>query len=577
MTADHRRKEGTMSSADLIDVMAPVPEQIVDPPGFLLRWEYPDDAQHFWIQDRMHAPDPITPLDQAFAERVYAGMSAGAERFDLPVRIACRRINTYLYWAVVPTPGPATAMEAQAQRSNARFRAVFARIGDIWRNELLPEVQEHIQYWATFDLAGASPSALRAHIDQTVDRHARLFDLHFRVVTPKHVVLSLFEELYRELFPGDEPFSAFRLLEGFENKTLETDRELWRLSQVARANPEVRQALLDHPASEVPGVLADNEDAAVFRSRLHEFLLAYGRRSGKPFQLSAPAWIEDPTPVLENLRNYLTQAERDVDAESSAAIAERERLVTDARERLAAHPSAVKEEFEFLLKAAQEASVVSEDHNFWIDYRAAYEVRRVFLEVGRRFVNAGVLDAPEDVLYLYLDEVRETAANLPGVNRRTVIKERQSELQHFGALVPPPTLGTPPPGPSPDSPVGRALDKFLGSPPPASAPEVVRGHPGSGGTVRGRVKILRSLADAGKLQPGDVLVAETTVSTWTPLFATAAAVVTNTGGVLSHCAVVAREYRIPAVVGTGSATEMLRDGQLVDVDGNAGVVRVVLP
>jgi len=235
------------------------------------------------------------------------------------------------------------------------------------------------------------------------------------------------------------------------------------------------------------------------------------------------------------------------------------------------------EEFEFLLKAAQEASVVSEDHNFWIDYRAAYEVRRVFLEVGRRFVNAGVLDAPEDVLYLYLDEVRETAANLPGVNRRTVIKDRQSELQHFGALVPPPTLGTPPPGPSPDSPVGRALDKFLGSPPPASAPEVVRGHPGSGGTVRGRVKILRSLADAGKLQPGDVLVAETTVSTWTPLFATAAAVVTNTGGVLSHCAVVAREYRIPAVVGTGSATEMLRDGQLVDVDGNAGVVRVVLP
>jgi pyruvate,water dikinase len=150
------------------------------------------------------------------------------------------------------------------------------------------------------------------------------------------------------------------------------------------------------------------------------------------------------------------------------------------------------------------------------------------------------------------------------------------EVRHFSSLVPPPVLGTQPPGAAPDSPVIRALDKFLGSPPPASGPEVVRGHPGSGGTVRGRVKIVRSLAEAGRLQPGDVLVAETTVSTWTPLFATAAAVVTNTGGVLSHCAVVAREYGIPAVVGTGCATEILRDGQLVDVDGNAGVIRVVV-
>ena len=77
------------------------------------------------------------------------------------------------------------------------------------------------------------------------------------------------------------------------------------------------------------------------------------------------------------------------------------------------------------------------------------------------------------------------------------------------------------------------------------------------------------------LKPGDVLVAETTAPPWTPLFATAAAIVTNTGGILSHCAVVAREYRIPAVVGTGIATQVIRDGQTVEVDGDKGIVRIV--
>ena len=86
-----------------------------------------------------------------------------------------------------------------------------------------------------------------------------------------------------------------------------------------------------------------------------------------------------------------------------------------------------------------------------------------------------------------------------------------------------------------------------------------------------------ALAEAGKLKSGDVLVTETTTPPWTSLFATASAVVTDTGGVLSHCAVVAREYRIPAVVGTGEATKVLKDGQLLEVDGDAGVVRIVEP
>jgi pyruvate,water dikinase len=122
----------------------------------------------------------------------------------------------------------------------------------------------------------------------------------------------------------------------------------------------------------------------------------------------------------------------------------------------------------------------------------------------------------------------------------------------------------------------KGMMRFFGGPPPAQdTPGLIRGNPGSAGTVRGPVKIVRILSEAGKLVPGDILVAVTTAPPWTPLFATVGAVVTDTGGVLSHCAVVAREYGIPAVVGTGSATNLLHDGQLVEVDGAQGIVRLL--
>ena len=106
---------------------------------------------------------------------------------------------------------------------------------------------------------------------------------------------------------------------------------------------------------------------------------------------------------------------------------------------------------------------------------------------------------------------------------------------------------------------------------------MLQGSPGSPGTVRGPAKVLWSLSEAAEIQQGEVLIAETTAPPWTPLFATAAAIVTDTGGILSHSAVVAREYGIPAVVGTGVATTMVRDGQTIEVDGDKGIVRLVTP
>ena len=149
-------------------------------------------------------------------------------------------------------------------------------------------------------------------------------------------------------------------------------------------------------------------------------------------------------------------------------------------------------------------------------------------------------------------------------------------MERFATIRPPDALGTPPAAPPPENPIMRAFGRFSGGPPPPSEePGVIKGNPCSPGKVTGTAKVVMSLAEAGKLKPGDIMIAPATMPAWTPLFASIAAVVTDAGGVLSHAGIVAREYNIPAVLGTGRATSDIKDGQQVEVDGDAGVVRVI--
>ena len=554
----------------------PSQELLPTPANFPITWEPLDDARLFWFRDQLHLPEPITPLDEDFARCVYAGMSAFFEAYEVPLRVRSRRFNTYFYWAVVPVIAPPDELANQSKRSDEAVSGVMVRLAEVWRDEVFPEVKRHLSFWEEFDLTAATTPALLDHLAETVTRYQRIWVLHFRVVMPKHIVISTFDDLYRDLLGNQTAFDAYQLLRGFDNKTLEAERALWRLRREALAHPEVRNILEENAESSVLTFLEATAEGRDFVTKLRAYLDEYGRQCGKPFQVSEPSWIEDPTPAIKILKDDIGRLDRDPEAELATLAADRERLVAEARDRLRSRPRSLLSQFDTLLTAAQEAAVVSEDHNYWIDFRAAYQVRRVLLEFGRRFVANGALDTVNDVFCLTLDELRETAAALPRIDRRPLVAGRQAELQYFRAVHPPAVIGTLPSEPAPDTPLGRAASKFLGTAPAISSdPTVLRGNAGSPGSVRGPAKVLRSLSDASKLRRGDVLVAETTSAPWTALFATAAAIVTDAGGILSHCAVVAREYGIPAVVGTGNASTTLRDGQIVEVDGDNGIVRIL--
>jgi pyruvate,water dikinase len=246
--------------------------------------------------------------------------------------------------------------------------------------------------------------------------------------------------------------------------------------------------------------------------------------------------------------------------------AARERAVAEARAALADHPRQ-RRQFEQLLATAQRYAGLREEivSPFTLAWPA---LRRAVQRLGDELVRAGVLDAPDAIFFLtHAEVITALRSGATGSLTEQAVRRRQT-WERQRTLVPPLVLGQVPRA------LKQGLDQLEATLAPAAAvPDAaVRGLPASGGRAAGPVRIIRGPADFDRLQPGEILVAPATAPAWTPLFARAAAVITDTGGVLAHTSLVAREYGIPAVVGTGDATARLRDGQWVTIDGTTGVI-----
>jgi phosphohistidine swiveling domain-containing protein len=548
------------------------------PNDFPVTWQDPDDAQQFWQIERMHWPDPIPPLDFEIMRDAHEQFTNAFADYGIPLRYVPRLFNYRWYETVVPAISDLTELPARMQQGLQNLTETIARLQELWEGVWLPEVEAHLAAWEAFPLAEGSLPELLAHFEDTLARHNRVWRIHFLQTFPVYLAMSTFDDLYHDLFDGEQALESYRLTQGFPNRTTALGRAFWQLSRQVLDVPAVAEIVAGSPPERVLPALKQTPAGQEFLAAFRTFLAAHGQR-GEKLGVSFTSWIEDPTPAILLLQDYLRNPERDPDAELAALTADREHAIAAARERLAAYPRAVVAEFEEKLRHAQQATVISEDHNYPIDFAAIYQVRRVLLELGRRFAAAGALDNAEDIFLLTYDELRATADMLPGSDRRALVSTRKAEMEHFRAITPPALLGTLPDAPPPDDPLARTIGKFFGAPPVAPEPTasglVLRGGAGSSGRVQGIARVITTLADADRLNAGDILVAPTTAPAWTPLFATAAAIVTDTGGVLSHSAVVAREYRIPAVVGTGMATELIRDGQRIEVDGDLGSVRII--
>jgi rifampicin phosphotransferase len=381
---------------------------------------------------------------------------------------------------------------------------------------------------------------------------------------------ALFTYLYRTLIKrGGNPDASVFLL-GFDSLPIRADESLYTLATWAREQEALARYLADTHAARLATDLGSekppeglSESAWIeWRERVHAHLEQYGHTIYN-LDFANPVPADDPTPMLETCKMYLSGKGSNPYERQQAAIDRREAAVSAIRERLRGRRS---RQFNRFLASAQRFAPLREDA--LADIGLAYPLLRQMLRsIGERLAEAGVIGHPEDIYWLNEKEISVACERLDRglLPERTsgAIPERKAAIRSAQKAIPPmrlPHLSLP------------GLRNLFASLPRDWKRRNLKGVAASAGCVTGKACVLRGPEDFFQMASGDVLVAKLTTPAWTPLFARAAAIVTDVGGPLSHGSIVAREYGIPAVLGTGSATRCIQNGQTITVDGNAGMV-----
>ncbi|MFI7582206.1 PEP/pyruvate-binding domain-containing protein [Kocuria sp. M1N1S27] len=340
------------------------------------------------------------------------------------------------------------------------------------------------------------------------------------------------------------------------NVTTQMDLELWSVSEAARPH---RELLVSTGPDELAARFSRGE---LPEFGLTAFLEEYGIRGSAEIDVGSPRWADDPTPVFAALTGYLrvSDPEQAPPARFARAAVEAEAALADLIDRAKRTRPLRARCAGFLLRRSRELAGLRELPKFlWLTPLA--EVRRQLLTAGADLTERGLLEQPEDVMFLTLDEALDAAH---GADLRPVVTGRRREHHREARRrqVPGLLLSD---GTNPQALPDDAAAEY--------GPDVLVGQPAATGVATGPVRIVHHPSEA-RVQPGDILVAPTTDPGWTPLFLTLGGLVTETGSTIAHGPTVAREYGIPAVICVPDATTRLTEGQVVTIDGATGLIRM---
>jgi pyruvate,water dikinase len=548
--------------------------------------EVPDG---YWTREASHAPGPWHPFSRAYVDLRNDPLRRMATEHGLLFDgVELRQIGGWEYMRVVPLGGKqppplpdwlvpvafrlVPALRRRIRESVAAMRSdVPGRLVRRWSREWQSDFDARIRTLRDGRPEVESDTELVADLEAVLALLADGFNVHFRLHGALAMVLGEFAFTCRDLLGWDET-RTFSLLAGTSTTSTAPARALAGVA--AMAGPRVR-ALLRQGAS-VDEVLAADE---AFASAFVAYVGEYGCRA-LAYELAEPSLEERPDLVLGLVRDQLDGGFDPAGHEELACV--REAAAAAARDALRGGDL---ERFERALDRALLAYPAREDNEFFTVSAPLGLLRRVALELGRRLAGRGQVAAAEDVFFLRPDEAGARLAD--GANAAQLVARRRGEhawvLSHPGPTSYGRDPGPPPPLRGLPAEARRANEAFLWVIDRIFAPETrdgtgdrtLTGVAASPGRYTGTVRVIRSEAEFGRLRAGEVLVCPMTSPVWSVLFPSVGALVTDHGGTLSHPAIIAREYRVPAVVATSAGTTQLRDGQVVIVDGTAGTVEIL--
>jgi pyruvate,water dikinase len=530
---------------------------------FPVEFEDPSDAELTWDWDDMHTPYALTPLAAEYIRTLGGGFNDRYRLFGFPQRWKTAIWNGYAFFAV-RLDGTDEEKAEIRRRWTETCRAQVEVAGQWWRDEALPKLRALYASIDAVDVDGLPGPQLVDAWNAAWAAALEAWRIHFIAIIGPYQVMDDLADLYAGVLPDAPPGEAPRLIQGFGDDLFAVELGSEQLAAAAAAAPAVAARLRsDEPASR--DALLPLEGGPAFVEQLDAFLAEHGHLGQTSEDMRGPSWIEEPGIYLAELARRLGRP-----AVSSARRRERLREAADElaaafRAHLSDRPDDLAR-FEHLLMRAREIGPLTEGHNYWIDRMAQSRLRRLSTAVGRRLVREGSIEQADDVFFLEHRDI--TAALVSPHDLRPVVEERKEIHARQRGIRPPAVVGAP-------REAALEADRFDGARIDSTVANELRGTGASAGIARGPARLVLSPQDFARVQQGDIIVCPSSNPSWVPVFASAAGLVTNTGGVLSHAAVVAREFGLPAVVGTGNATERIAEGSLVEIDGTLGVVRTL--
>jgi phosphohistidine swiveling domain-containing protein len=511
--------------------------------NFDVTWTDPARVNESWVHDRLHAPWVQPPLTQALFERIMA------VAFGVPTIF----VNGYAFMRNFGPP-PATP-EVEARGPVA-----------IWEQDFQPHVRLACLEMRNRDYDALSTVQLAERLPQYFEETAEVFRYTTIVIfASMRPTAALINFLETEL-GDDSGLLAARLLQGIDNDSTMAGKGLAELTALATSSIAVSSALRERRFNDISSV----EGGPEFLRTLEEYLADYGWRADSWYMAHLPTWSEDPSLAMTILSRYLNDPSRSASAGLERSAAERSAATVEAESKLLPEKLA---RFRELLEASNDHIAISESRAGW-QLQISGSIRVPTLTLGRRLADAGIIAEPNDIFYLTLEQV-QSAAREPSSAYRKSVDEAKGELQRCERLTPPSYLGVAPSMNKAPSDLQAVMRHLRGYGVTLSDDaRRVNGTGASKGVVRGTARVIFGLDESHRLEPGDILVCRTTAPPWTSLFAIAGGVVTDAGGLLSHSAICAREYGIPAVVATQVGTEQIPDGALITVDGERGIVTI---
>jgi len=576
------------------------------------------EKQQFWYMDKIHAPEPMPPLDMLFQEAWQIALSQYTTRvFCIPPAqgIAQRMVGCYMYICAVAPP-PDEIIGEKAAHFEKRVFYVFEHYNELWDKWLTKfkalgqemkdlKIPEEMPKYVPEDQVLPAPKGyyvsydLIESFDKLVHQMFKGWQYHFEMLNLTYLAYLMFGDVSRKLFPGISESAIGKMVAGAYVSMFRPEEELCQLSRLGFSLRGVADILKKGTtAAEKIAELEQTPDGK-------QWLEALDKAKDPWFSVSCGSgwfhyegsWINNLDIPFSYIKSYVERLENGETIERSLDKVEKERDETVAEYRKLIATDEDREAFDGAYNTVRTIYKYAEDHLFWVEHWFHTIWFSKIREFGTLMVDNGMINEPDDIFMFNRYEIPEILTEVAtawalgvgipvrGGYYKAKAEKRRNILKAAAEWNPTPALGVPPEEVAEPFTImlwGITTDKVKEWLKGMGQGEVsgegvseLKGFASSAGVVEGKARVLKLLKEVMDLEPGDILVCPTTNPSWAPVFTKIKAAVTDIGGLTSHAAIVCREYGVPSVTGTGIATSVIKTGDTLRVDGDTGVVTII--